>query len=371
MVPSKWCVRGDHLLRRTPHDAYEAHISTHAHTGVLPDCLPALLLWQYDLKNRRTFLKRCDYPAVTAKDLYKGGIITIYSRQLTIVDYGDEYTRKIFDGSSASTTVRVAPAALPSMGRIIDAVCASALTISELRLLPDGLCLKLTGSNTADACAALLPQINSELGEGAVSAIDDCFAAQLPKPVVGDPSTCSLLLVRAHAVKAGVLGRIIDQVLGSGFEVVNAQMTMLTRPNAGEFLEVYKGVVPECVDWVEELVSGKTVALQLRFTAKPEATVLALRELCGAHDPEIAQHLHPNSLRALYGASKVKNAVHCTDLPEDGPLEVDYFFSSKLASPCSNTPPHPRHTPPQSKLPRSCIIHSLSVAPFFFSPAVL
>jgi hypothetical protein len=46
-------------------------------------------------------------------------------------------------------------------------------------------------------------------------------------------------------------------------------------------------------------------------------------------------------------------------------------FSSKLASPCSNTPPHPRHTPLQSKLPRSCIIHSLSVAPFFFSPAVL
>ena len=27
------------------------------------------------------------------------------------------------------------------------------------------------------------------------------------------------------------------------------------------------------------------------------------------------------------GVSKVKNAVHCTDLPEDGPLEVDYFFS--------------------------------------------
>lgn len=42
----------------------------------------------YDLKNRRTFLKRCDYPAVTSKDLYKGGILTIYSRQLTVKDYG-------------------------------------------------------------------------------------------------------------------------------------------------------------------------------------------------------------------------------------------------------------------------------------------
>ena len=115
-------------------------------------------------------------------------------------------------------------------------------------------------------------------------------------------------------------------MLGSGFEVLNAAMFQLTRPNASEFLEVYKGVVPECVDWVEELVAGKVVALQLAFTEKPDSTVLAVRELCGAHDPEIASHLHPNSLRALHGESKVKNAVHCTDLPEDGPLELDYFF---------------------------------------------
>ena len=47
---------------------------------------------QYDLKNRRTFLKRCDYPSVTLKDLYKGGVITVYSRQLTIVEYGDGFT---------------------------------------------------------------------------------------------------------------------------------------------------------------------------------------------------------------------------------------------------------------------------------------
>ena len=54
--------------------------------------------------------------------------------------------------------------------------------------------------------------------------------------------------------------------------------------------------------------------------------VLALRELCGAHDPEIASHLQPDSFRARFGKNKVNNAVHCTDLPEDGPLEVDYFF---------------------------------------------
>ena len=37
---------------------------------------------------------------------------------------------------------------------------------------------------------------------------------------------------------------------------------------------------------------------------------------------EIARHRRPATLRALYGKDKVKNSVHCTDLPEDGVLEV-------------------------------------------------
>jgi len=41
---------------------------------------------------------------------------------------------------------------------------------------------------------------------------------------------------------------------------------------------------------------------------------------------EIARHLRPRSLRALFGRTKAQNSVHCTDLPEDGQLEVEYFF---------------------------------------------
>jgi nucleoside diphosphate kinase len=37
---------------------------------------------------------------------------------------------------------------------------------------------------------------------------------------------------------------------------------------------------------------------------------------------ELARKLRPNTLRAKYGKTKVQNAVHCTDLPEDGLLEV-------------------------------------------------
>ena len=37
---------------------------------------------------------------------------------------------------------------------------------------------------------------------------------------------------------------------------------------------------------------------------------------------EIARHLRPRTLRAQFGRTKIENAVHCTDLPEDGLLEV-------------------------------------------------
>jgi len=127
-------------------------------------------------------------------------------------------------------------------------------------------------------------------------------------------------------VREGKLGAILHQVMASGFAVRGLQMLQLSRPNAVEFLEVYKGVVPEYSDWVEEVVSGKCVAVQVVYSAQKEMSVPALRELCGAHDPEIASHLHKGSLRALYGDDKVKNAVHCTDLPDDAPLELDYFF---------------------------------------------
>lgn len=44
-------------------------------------------------------------------------------------------------------------------------------------------------------------------------------------------------------------------------------------------------------------------------------------------DPEIAKNLRPNTLRGRFGVDRCKNAIHCTDLPEDGTLESEYFFS--------------------------------------------
>ena len=51
-----------------------------------------------------------------------------------------------------------------------------------------------------------------------------------------------------------------------------------------------------------------------------------LRDVVGPRDPEVAKALRPESLRALFGVDKQRNAAHCTDLADDGSLEVEFFF---------------------------------------------
>ena len=54
-------------------------------------------LFKFDLKNKRIFLKRCEYPQIQLKDLYIGSVLTVYSRQLKVVDYADVFTRSKFE----------------------------------------------------------------------------------------------------------------------------------------------------------------------------------------------------------------------------------------------------------------------------------
>ena len=113
-------------------------------------------------------------------------------------------------------------------------------------------------------------------------------------------------------------------------------MFYLDRATSEEFFEVYKGVLPEFSPMTEHLTTGPCIALEIRQENAVQIPinyniikkkVKSFRDLCGPHDPEIAKNLRPNTIRARYGIDRVKNAVHCTDLQEDGVLEVEYFFN--------------------------------------------
>lgn len=53
-----------------------------------------VLYFQYDIKNRRMFLKRSFIDGIKFEDLYVGATVNVNSRTLTLVGYSDEYTRR-------------------------------------------------------------------------------------------------------------------------------------------------------------------------------------------------------------------------------------------------------------------------------------
>jgi nucleoside-diphosphate kinase len=51
---------------------------------------------QYDIKNKRSFLKRCEFPSLQLKDIFLGATLNVFSRQLKVIDFADQFTRNQF-----------------------------------------------------------------------------------------------------------------------------------------------------------------------------------------------------------------------------------------------------------------------------------
>lgn len=337
------------------------------------------LIEMYDLKNRRTFLKKTEYPSVGLADLYVGATITVYGRQLKVIGFADEYTIKKLGTKRQKTLGIVKPDAYVHLGKIIDAAFSSGLVIGEMQMLKitreqaeqfysnlrgtenftkasHFLCsdaitvMELVGENSVDKWKQLMGpedpngwrsaqntlrgQFGTDTVQNAVYGSDSESQAaediefffgpnrkQFAQTAVFD--NCSLCVVKPHIVSSGGMGKIIDDILARGFEISAAQIFKEYRPNIEEFFEVYKHVLPEYGDMVTELLSGPFLAMEIRS----EDAVASFREFVGPSDPEIAKTLRPHTLRARYGHDKIKNGIHCTDLPEDGGLEVEYFFN--------------------------------------------
>lgn len=70
------------------------------------------------------------------------------------------------------------------------------------------------------------------------------------------------------------------------------------------------------------MILGVSVALEVRA----QNAVETFRQSVGPWDVEMARELRPTTIRGKYGVDRVKNAVHCTDLPQDGQSECEYCF---------------------------------------------
>ncbi|XP_063395284.1 nucleoside diphosphate kinase 7 [Cydia fagiglandana] len=331
----------------------------------------------FDLKNRKTFVRRVKVNGISLDKFCIGGTLLILGRLIKIVDFACEYTRKKLQIDMEVTFAMIKPIPTNIAGKIVTQLNGHGLRISKMKkarltandisfiyrhLLTDPtyafqldylegqlvIGLELVGNNAVAACHECLGDEDPlKAAPGTVralygsDAVRNCvYASPTPEHALEDTeyffsgrlrltatlSNCTLCVVKPHAVREGKLGAAIETIADAGFEISALNMLIVEMVNAAEFYEVYKGIVPEYKGMMEELSSGACVAMELQAKDKSVNTAVEFRKLVGPSDPEIARLLRPHTLRAKLGVTKVQNGVHCSDLPEDGLLEVEYFF---------------------------------------------
>lgn len=330
------------------------------------------------MKTKRMYLKRTPAANLALNELQIGAFVNVFCRQLKITDYGDEHTRKLLTSSQEHTLMMVKPDATSQLGNIIDMINrTNNVSVSNIRMVKllrrdaeafyaehegkaffDGLVSFMSSGPVVaiDVCGVnairTVREMNgptdsakarsenpgsirarygtdgrrnavhgSDSPDSAAREINFFFQNNHGLPTASLSPESTLCVIKPHAM--GQCGQIIQAVADAGYSVSALRSYALDRVSAVEFLEVYKGVVPEYSSMIEEFTAGTCIALEVTGNGGQST----FREFCGPADPQIANILRKGTLRSRFGTDKIKNAVHCTDLADDGPLELEYFFS--------------------------------------------
>ncbi|XP_074042251.1 nucleoside diphosphate kinase homolog 7 isoform X2 [Leptinotarsa decemlineata] len=336
----------------------------------------------FDRELNKMYLKRTRIEELALDDMFVGNTVRIYGRQIKITDCADCRTQKYIGKAKQRTVVILKPNVVDKLGEIINRIQDNNFQIAKLRMcvlsrkealefyedrkgetsLPFVLeqivsgplaAVELVGENAIERWRQLMGPSDpiearkvapnslraiygkdshatsgfhgSASPESAIKESSFFFSANKPQSTILLKNT-TCCVIKPHAIHEGNLGNIITSITDSHFKVTAAQMFHLSNANADEFLEVYKGVVSDYNALLLSFLDGPCVALEIAGKNCDMNVHEEFRKFCGPSDAEIARQIRPNTLRAKYGWDKFKNAVHCTDLPEDTRLELDYFF---------------------------------------------
>ena len=130
----------------------------------------------------------------------------------------------------------------------------------------------------------------------------------------------TLAIIKPDAVEAGSAGKVLAKLQDVGFTIRGIKMLRLTETQARAFYEVHKER-PFYGSLVEFMTSGPVMPVALE---KEGDAVSNLREVMGATDVAKAA---PGTIRALFGTSIERNAIHGSDSAENAAIELSFFFS--------------------------------------------
>ena len=129
----------------------------------------------------------------------------------------------------------------------------------------------------------------------------------------------TLTIIKPDSMEAQNAGNILAHLEKEGFQIQALKRMRLSEAQAQKFYEVHRER-PFYDSLVAYMTSGPIIAVALaRENAVPH-----LREVMGATDPANAED---GTIRALYGSSIERNALHGSDWPEIARQELQVFFS--------------------------------------------
>ncbi len=129
----------------------------------------------------------------------------------------------------------------------------------------------------------------------------------------------TLAILKPDCVRKNLQGEVLARIQKAGFKVLGMKQIRLTREAAGAFYAVHKGR-PFFEGLVDFMTSGPCVPIALEKVNAVEE----YRTLIGATDPKEAAE---GTVRKLFADNKSENIVHGSDSPENGNIEVAFFFS--------------------------------------------
>ena len=125
-------------------------------------------------------------------------------------------------------------------------------------------------------------------------------------------------MIKPNAVAAGHVGEIVTRFERSELSIERMELGIVTPEQAKENYAEHEGK-PFYPALIEFITSGPVV----KMVITGENAVARCREIMGATDPAKAE---PGTIRADFGETITKNAIHGSDSPASAEREISIFF---------------------------------------------
>lgn len=308
------------------------------------------------LTETSSFLKRIFYPHISLSDMFVGNTITIYNRLMIVKKYANKATTEYMNAREVRFLCKVDRRDLHQFGTLLLMAKKHGLVLGKVLTVSDDFYSSaITSVASGDVVAELVGILstNKDGFQNEVLTDKKLSSATVVKASTRDidealntramaqmkKTNCTLCVIKPHVIKAQQAGELLTHISSSGYCIEGLFSVHMTLQMAHELFEVYRGVLPNYTALIEHMCITPVLAVLITGGTKgstgsdwDDTTVVSsFREFAGPHNPSLAKALRPRSLRALFGVDSVRNAVHCTDLEDDGELECRYFFET-LAS---------------------------------------